>query len=127
MTWENTTIAIVAGDAREAKPNPDDYMLLCGSANRAKSRTVTAERAPFHAAGGACSECASQLRAHAIGILRDTDAERTRFAEDGDPQGRLATRDGVAMRAGRGGQLDHGVFQVAALGQQHWRQTDHGN
>lgn len=27
----------VAGDVREVKPNPDEYMLLCGSANRAKS------------------------------------------------------------------------------------------
>jgi hypothetical protein len=27
----------VAGDVRETKPNPDDYMLLSGSANRAKS------------------------------------------------------------------------------------------
>lgn len=27
----------VAGDVPEAKPNPDEYMLLCGSANRAKS------------------------------------------------------------------------------------------
>ena len=27
----------VAGDDRSAKPKPDDYMLVCGSANRAKS------------------------------------------------------------------------------------------
>lgn len=27
----------VLGDARSTEPNPDDYMLLCGSANRAKS------------------------------------------------------------------------------------------
>lgn len=27
----------VSGDGPSAKPNPDDYMLLCGSANRAKS------------------------------------------------------------------------------------------